>query len=120
MPIEVDRLSYFLARNKQLLLAQCERTGVITDPRYVLRIVSFTWRAVVVCNFSTFFCCSNIVHDSAGLGLFAAKDFKKGDVFGSYFGALFLGHKGVFVKLYKLLNLLAINNTYHFCSDVSP
>ena len=35
MPIEVDRLTYFLARNEQLLLAECERTGVITDARYV-------------------------------------------------------------------------------------
>ena len=53
-------------------------------------------------DFLDYFCCSNIVHNSAGLGLFAAKDFKKGGVIGAYFGALFLGHKGGFVKLYKL------------------
>ena len=35
MPIEVDRMTYFLARNEQLLLAECERTGVITGARYV-------------------------------------------------------------------------------------
>ena len=43
-------------------------------------------------------CCSNIVHASVGLGLFAAKDFKEGDIIGS--------------TLHCALHLLAINNTY--------
>ena len=76
MPIEVDRLQCFLGHNQDHLLAQCEPNDVITGARYVYS--------------------SNIVHLGAGLGLFAAKDFKKGELIGHYFGALYLCHKGGF------------------------
>jgi len=46
MPIEVDRLQCFLAHNEHQLLAQCERTGVITGARYVcsLNVFPFVYK----------------------------------------------------------------------------
>ena len=113
MPIEVDRMTYFLARNEQLLLAECERTGVITGARYVclqsFPFLDVLWSFAIpppFCFVATLFTLQQ------GFGLFAAKDFKKGDRIGSYFGAIFLSNKGVFLTLYKLLHFLAINNMY--------
>ena len=111
MPIEVDRLSYDLARKKELLLAQCERTGVITGAGYVLRIVSFYWCAMVVCNFFTFSIVATLFKIQQGLSYLQPRILEKVILL-----VLILGHfpcpQRCVCKMYKLLHLLAINNTY--------
>ena len=67
---------------------------------------SFCSRVVIVWNFAPLYS-SNIVHPEAGLGLFAARDFMKGEVIGHYFGALYLCHKSGFHQ-FKNWHLLAI------------
>ena len=63
------------------------------------KFFTFCSRVVIVWNFPPLYS-SNIVHSGAGLSLFATKDFKKGDLFGHYFGALYLCHRGGFQQFH--------------------